>query len=359
LNSPDIRVKECDEAPIGSLAGLIAETKEEIEALQKEPATAIPTVAAESKETSQVVTIAPPRVKTEAKHISISPVARKMAEEHVIDIVQIVGTGPGGRIIKEDVERELEAKKKVEAVSAEIALQMYQGKKVKSTLPLVGIKKSIAEHMYRSLSTSAQITVMGEIDMTEMVNLRQSLLAQEETFGTRITYTDLLVFTVAKILREYPMINSSLIDNEIKLWEDINISVAVAVEDGLIVPVIKNAERKSLVEISHAVKTLAKKVRDRTLEPEEVEGGTFTLTNLGALDGGYRFETVIINQPESAILGTGSITERVVARDGQAVIRPIMTYYLTYDHRVIDGALAARFMTSVIRLFENPGLLLV
>jgi pyruvate dehydrogenase E2 component (dihydrolipoamide acetyltransferase) len=353
-----ILVKEGSEAPIGSLAGLIAETKEELEALQKETATAIPTVAAESKEASQVEAIATPKIKAGGKRVSISPVARKMAEEHVIDIVQVAGTGPRGRIIKEDIEREIEAKKKVEVVPAEIVFQMYQGKRIKSTLPFVGTRKTIAEHMYRSLSTSAQITVMGEIDMTEMVKLRQSLLAQEETLGTRITYTDLLVFVMAKVFQEYPMINSSLIDNEIKLWEDINIAVAVAVEDGLIVPVIKNADRKSLVEISQAMKTLVKKARERTLEPEEVEGGTFTLTNLGALGSGYRFETVIINQPESAILGTGSITERVVARDGQAVIRPIMTYYLTYDHRIIDGALAGRFMTSVIRLLENPGFLL-
>jgi len=171
------------------------------------------------------------------------------------------------------------------------------------------------------------------------------------------TYTDLLVLALAKVLSEYPIVNSSIIDNEIKLWEDINIAVAVAVEEGLIVPVVKNADQKSLVEVSQAVKTLAKKARERTLVAEEVQGGTFTLTNLGAVGGGYRFETVIINQPESAILGTGGITDRAVVRDGQIVIRPIMTYYFTYDHRVINGAVATQFMASVIRLLENPALL--
>ena len=220
------------------------------------------------------------------------------------------------------------------------------------------MKKSIAEHMHRSLSVSAQVTVMGEIDMTEMVKLRKSLVAQEEVLGTRITYTDLLVLTLAKLLREYPLVNSSVIDNEIKLWEDINIAVAVAVEDGLIVPVVKNANQKSLVEISQAVKTLAKKARERTLAAEEVQDGTLTLTNLGALGGGYRFETVIINQPESAILGTGGITDRAVVRDGQIVVRPIMTYYFTYDHRVVNGAVAAQFMGRLVQLLENPTLLL-
>ena len=124
-------------------------------------------------------------------------------------------------------------------------------------------------------------------------------------------------------------------------------------------PVIRNAGRKSLIEISQAANTLAKKARERTLAPEEVQAGTFTLSNYGALGGGWSFGTVIINQPESAILGTGSITDRAVVRDGQIVVRPIMTYSFTFDHRLIDGALAGQFMTGVTQLVENPGLLLV
>jgi len=221
------------------------------------------------------------------------------------------------------------------------------------------MRKAIAEHMHRSLQVSAQLTLMGEIEMTEIVKLRKSLLAQEEAIGTRITYTDLLVFTVARVLKDYPIINSSMVGSEIMLWEDINIAVAVALEDGLIVPVVKNADKKSLVEISQSVKMLAKKARERTLASEEIQGGTFTITNLGAKGGGYRFETVIINQPESAILGTGGITDRAVVREGQIVIRPIMTYYLTFDHRVINGAVAAQFINSLARLLENPGPLLL
>jgi len=200
---------------------------------------------------------------------------------------------------------------------------------------------------------------MGEIDMTEMVKLRNKFLDQEKAIGTRITYTDLFVFTVAKALKENPVINSSLIDNEIKTWEDINIGVAVALDEGLIVPVVKGADKKSLTEISKTTKALAEKARAGKLASDEVSGGTFTISNLGAVGAGYRFETVIINQPESAILGTGAITERAVVRDGQIVIRPIMTYYFTYDHRVIDGAVAAKFMAGMIELLENPQLLLV
>ena len=350
-----ILVEEGNEAPIGSTVGLIAKTKEELEAIQREPPKEIITTAVESKEAPpaeatpvQAAAPAVARVK-EGERIRISPVARKLAEEHMIDIASIAGTGPGGRIVREDIEKAIEAGKKVEVTPV-----VYQGKRVKSTIPLQGMRKAIAEHMHRSLSISAQLTGMGEIDMTEVVKLRETLVDQAEVIGARITYSDIFVLAIAKLLKDNPIINSSLIDNEIKLWENINIGVAVALEEGLIVPVVKDADKKSLVEISQTIRTLGKKAREGKLVPDDVTGGTFTITNLGALGGGYRFETAIINQPESAILGTGGITDRVVVRDGQIVIRPIMTYYFTYDHRVINGAEAAKFMANVTRLLEKP-----
>ena len=358
-----ILVEEGQEVPIGTVVGVIAKTKEELAALQKEkPKEAV--AAAKVKEAppaeaAQVKAAAPPAAEVKkGERIVISPVARKLAEEHMIDIATITGTGPGGRIVREDIEKQLEAKKEAK-VAPEVTPEAYQGRKVKSTIPLKGMRKVIAEHMHRSLSISAQLTVMGEIDMTEMVKLRQSLVSQEKALGTRITYTDLFVLVTAKLLKEHPIVNASLIDNEIKIWENINIGVATALEEGLIVPVVKDADKKSLVEISKAVRSLVQKAREGKLMPDEVTGGTFTVTNLGALGGGYRFETVIINQPEAAILGTGGITDRVVVRDGQMVIRPIMTYYFTYDHRVFTGAVAAQFMASATRLMENPGILLV
>lgn len=272
-----------------------------------------------------------------------------MAEEHMIDIASIAGTGPGGRIVREDIEKAIEAGRKVEVTPV-----VYQGKRVKSTIPLKGMREAIAEHMHRSLSISAQLTSMGEIDMTEVVKLRETLVSQAEAVGARITYTDIFVLAIAKLLKDNPIINSSLIDNEIKLWENINVGVAVALEEGLIVPVVKDADKKSLVEISQTIRTLGEKAREGKLVPDNVTGGTFTITNLGTLGGGYRFETAIINQPESAILGTGGIVDRAVVRDGQIVIRSIMTYYLTYDHRVINGAEAAKFMANMTRLMEKP-----
>lgn len=350
-----ILVEEGNEAPIGSAVGLIVKTKEELETIQREPPREIIPTVVESKETPPagaipVQTAAPAVAKArEGERIRISPVARKIAEEHMIDIASIAGTGPGGRIVREDIEEAIEAGKKVEVTPV-----VYQGKKVKSTIPLKGMREAIAEHMHRSLSISAQLTSMGEIDMTEVVKLRETLVSQAEAIGARITYTDIFVLAIAKLLKDNPIINSSLIDNEIKLWENINIGVAVALEEGLIVPVVKDADKKSLVEISQTLRTLGEKAREGKLVPDDVTGGTFTITNLGALGGGYRFETAIINQPESAILGTGGIVDRAVVRDGQIVIRSIMTYYLTYDHRVINGAEAAKFMANMTRLMEKP-----
>ncbi len=345
-----IILKEGETAPAGKVIGLLAATKEELKALQKETPEAIP---AKAEPTPAKETIALGRGE---ERIRISPVARKLAEEHAIDITRVAGTGPGGRITREDIEKAIATREAAPAAAPTV--EITGERKVKTIIPLKGMRGVIAEHMHRSLSVAAQLTTMGEIDMTGMVKLRNDFIAQKDTIGVRITYTDMLVFAIARVLRDHPILNSSIIDNEIKVWEDINIGVATALDEGLIVPVVKNADQKSLVEISKEVKALTEKARERKLKPEEVTGGTFTLTNLGALGSGWTFETAIINQPESAILRVGGITDRAVVREGQIVIRPIMTYSLTYDHRAIDGAVAARFMSSLISALENPALLL-
>lgn len=358
-----ILVEEGNQAAVGSVVGFIAETKEELAALQKERPRGKPAPVAEPKEAPQVeaaqVGAAP---STEAKvkegeRIRISPVARKLAEEHLIDITTIGGTGPGGRIVREDVEKAVQAK--VAAPAAAPPAETYEGKQIKEVIPLTGMRGAIAEHMHRSLAISAQVTIMGEIDMAQTVKLRNDLVAQESVIGTRITYTAIFVLAAARALKENPIINSSVIDNEIKVWEDINIGVAMALEKGLVAPVLKNADEKSLAEVDQAIKDLTEKARQGKLAVDDITGGTFTVSNIGAVGVGYRFSTVIINQPQSAILGMGSITDRAQVRDGQIVIRPIMTYSLTYDHRATDGTVAARFMATVIRLLENPNLLIV
>jgi len=332
-----IIAKEKQEVEIGSAIGVLAETIKEYEESKS-----ITLNKQEQSPQEVFISKKSESAKEKEERIKISPIARKLAEEHMVDITQIKGSGPDGRIVKEDIEAFLENKE-----------TFYDGRKIKEVIPFTGTRKAIAEHMHASLSNSAQITLMGEIDAYELVNLREQLLNKESELGLRITYTDLIVYFISRVLKDFSLINSSIIDNEIKVWEDINIGVAVALEDGLIVPVIKNADKKTLIEISKNLKELSAKARERKLELSDVKGSTFSLTNLGAFGGGYRFETVIINQPESAILGTGGIVDRPVVINKQIVVRPIMTYYLTYDHRVVDGALAAKFINKVKEVLEN------
>lgn len=350
-----IIVKEGQEVPIGTVIGIIAETMEEFKKVKDytDKKNDEFTTKAEKNTGTEFTKIdkAAPSSSTSIGRIRISPVARRIAKEHGITIESVNGTGPDGTIIREDIEKFIHDKDKQPDIS-----DLYHGRKVKETRPLNKMRKQIAEHMVKSLSIAAQVTLMGEIDLTEMKKVRQNLLDQEGILGIRITYTDLFIYLVAKQLRNHPIINSSIIGNEIKLWESINIGVATSLENGLIVPVIKGADKKSLAELSRELKDLAKRAREEKLQPDDVTGGTFTITNLGAFGGtGYRFETVIINQPESAILGTGGISDRVVVRDEKIVVRPILTYYFTYDHRVIDGLEAAKFMERVQKAFEQPG----
>jgi len=356
-----IMMNEGETAPAGQVIGMLAESKEALAKLQKETPAGKSAEAAQAAEPAAAETpkaeAAPAKevvpAAGEEGRVRISPVARKLAEEHAIDITQVAGTGPGGRIVREDIEKAIAVKEAAPAPAAAVG-----ERRVKQTIPLTGMRGTIAERMHHSLSVSAQLTTMGEIDMGEIVRLRNNLVAQESTLGTRITYTDILVFAIARILRDHPKINASIVDKEIKVWEDINMGVATALEDGLIVPVVKHADRKSLVEISKEIKTLVEKARENKLSGDEISDGTFTLTNLGALGSGWTFETAIINQPESAILRVGAITDRAVVRDGQIVARPIMTYSLTYDHCVVDGAVAARFISSLVSALETPTLLL-
>jgi pyruvate dehydrogenase E2 component (dihydrolipoamide acetyltransferase) len=357
-----ILVQEGVKAKIGQVVGLIAETKEELERIQKEPLRELSIGEMMEAAPSEAAQVKPGTigVKAErAERIRISPIARKMAEEHMLDITRIKGTGPDERIVKEDIERAIEEKKKVPAPPEEVTPTLYQGRRVKETFPLKGMRKVIAERMYSSLSGSAQLSFLGEFDATELIKFREAFLNKEKGIGVKITYTEILVYIIARALKDHPDINVSFIENEIKVWEDINIGVAVALgKEGLLVPVVKQADRKSLVEISQEVKSLVERTREGKILPHEVTGGTFTLTSLGSIGVSY-YQTPIINPPESAILGTGPIMEKPVVKEGQIVIASMMPYSLTFDHRVINGFGAEQFLARLKELVETPGLVLV
>jgi len=353
--------------PIGKLVGLIAENDDELSALQEDSSAAVaaadaePTPEAEAAKDDKKA--AAPK-KAKAGRVKASPVAKKLAAKEGVDLAAVAGTGPGGRITKEDVENAIAAGPAVPAAAAGGgSFEELDGKRIKERVALKGMRKAISDHMHQSLSVSAQLTSMGEIDMTEMIKFRSSLTEMEEELGTRITYTDIYVFAAAKALRAVPDVNSSIIDGDIILWEDINVGVAVALQGqdalggGLIVPVVRNADQKSLVDISKELKGIVDRARKGQLMPDDVSGGTFTVTNTGTPGGGWGHGTPIINQPQSAILGTGSIVDRAVVVDGEIVIRPMMPISFTFDHRVLDGVPAGRFSGRFGRMLRNPYLM--
>ncbi|MDD4877308.1 MAG: dihydrolipoamide acetyltransferase family protein [Dehalococcoidales bacterium] len=245
--------------------------------------------------------------------------------------------------------------------------QIIGGKKVKEIVPLKGVRKLVSAHMLRSLQTAAQMTTSSSLDMTEIIKLRKILLSQEKTTEIHFTYTDLFVMVVAQALKKHPIMNTTLKDNELIFWDDINVGVALAFElkeggSGLIVPVVRNADKKSLIEIHQTVRELTEKGRNRRLLPDEVTTGTFTLSNVGVFGGGRvsaSTSTPILNEPQVALLGTGAIIDTPVVREGQIVIRPIMNYNLTFDHRVITGEDANKFRATLQQLMEDPYLLLL
>ena len=345
--------------PVFQPVGLLAATEAEWQALQ-DAATVRAPVA------SGTTPVEGRRASAEREgRVNASPIARELAAKHGLALAAILGSGPGGRVTKEDVEKAFAGAKagtaqRSSAPGVAGAPQgAFEGRKVKAAIPLQGMRKTISDRMHRSLALSAQSSVMGEIDMGETARLRQELLARESELGVRISYTDLLVLVVAKAVGRVSMVNASLVGDEIRIWEDINIGVAVALErgqleSGLIVPVVKNADTKSLIEISQTVRDLAKRAKDGMLTAEEVTGGTITLSNAGMFVEGWGFSTPILNYPEVVIVQPGKICDRPTVRDGSLVIRPLMSLSITYDHRVLDGVPVAAFYNTLKELLENP-----
>jgi len=306
ITAPDEQVTEAD------LETLEAEEEEEKEAVAEAP-------EVEAEVMSSV-----------EERVIASPAAKRLAKEHGISLAQVKGTGPEGRIIEEDVQ------KFVEQTSQPML-------RVKEVIPLAGIKKTTAERVARSFRTAPHSTVIMEVNMTNAAKLR----SEKQT-----SYTELLVQAVAEALREHPLLNSTLTEDEkIKVYEDINIGVAVATEQGLVVPVIQNADKKALEEIASKLRELAEKAREGKLAKEDVTGGTFTITNLGMF--GVDLFMPIINPPEAAILAVGKITDKPVVEGKEITIKPVMTLSLAYDHRIVDGAPAAQFLQEVKKILEG------
>lgn len=287
------------------------------------------------------------------KRIFASPLAKKIAREKGIDLSTIQGSGPRGRIVQRDVLQALEHLK-VKEVPPPSPVEVPAGK----VIPLKGIRKIIAKRMAESFQNAPHFYLSLEVDMTALQDLRERLREEiEKRTGVRITLTDLLVKVSASALCDHPIMNSRFEGDQIRLMEDINIGVAIALDDGLIVPVIHRADKKSLAEISISLRDLTQRAREGRLSLEDVEGGTFTLSNMGML--GIDQFNPIINPPQCCILGVGRTIEKPVVQGKEILIKPMAWLTLSSDHRIIDGATGAKFLNQIKRLIEDPALLLI
>jgi pyruvate dehydrogenase E2 component (dihydrolipoyllysine-residue acetyltransferase) len=295
-----------------------------------------------------------------AEDLHSSPLVRRLAAEHNVDLSQVTGTGLGGRITKEDllafVDRQkagLAAAAKVPAAPAVIAPAPSPGAPGRDeTVPMSAMRKKIAEHMVLSRRTSAHVTTVFAVDLTPLVGIyhrEKERFEQQE--NTRLGYTPFFIRALLDGLKKFPILNSSVSGDNIVYKKDVHMGVAVALDWGLIVPVIHNASGKSFKELTSAVNDLADRARRKKLSVDEVQGGTFTITNPGAL--GSLFATPIINQPQVGIVGVGSINKMPVVINDAIAIRSIVHLSLSYDHRIIDGAVADQFMAAVKSYLEN------
>lgn len=289
----------------------------------------------------------------------MAPAVRKLVREYGLDASRITGTGPQGRITAEDVQKAAASRSVVTGAVPSlrkepvVSQQASAGERIEERMPLTGARKAIAEHMLRSKQTSAHVTTFEECDFTNLVDYRNQ--AKEQfltTHGVKLTYMPFIMHAAVACLKEFPTLNASLTDTEIIIKKYYNIGVAVARDSGLIVPVVHDADKRSLIDIAVILDDLGRRARVDKLKLEEVQGGTFTLTNAGMF--GATASTPIINQPQVAILGIHKITEKPVVRGSQIVIRNMSTFGLSFDHRLIDGHTAVQFLHRLIGYLENP-----
>jgi 2-oxoisovalerate dehydrogenase E2 component (dihydrolipoyl transacylase) len=301
-------------------------------------------------------------------------VVARIAAEHNVDLTQVDGSGRGGRVTKKDILHYVEVRdatapreqkageffhppgEKEETPAGPPAAPVHRAPMPAAEpgemIPLTAMRRAIAEHMVRSVKTSPHVSTIFEVDCSRIVAHRAAHKEEFARKGVKLTYTPYFVLASVEALRQVPLANSTFTEEGIQLQNEVNIGVAVAVEEGLIVPVIKNADDKSLLGITRAVNDLAERARTHKLQPEEVQGGTFTITNHGV--SGSLFATPIINQPQAAIMGVGMIQKRVVVLENDAIaVRPMAYVSLTFDHRIMDGAVADRFMQVVKRTLES------
>jgi pyruvate dehydrogenase E2 component (dihydrolipoamide acetyltransferase) len=310
-----------------------------------------------------------------AGRVKASPLARRLAEEAGIDLTGVSGSGPGGRIVKADVEEAATSAPAEPSRSAATAPAPSGDAPPRRTAPppadwsdagaseghedvkVSQMRKTIARRLTESLSPVPHFFLTIEVDMARVMEARKSVNAAVESDGDRVSVNDFVLKALAAALRKHPACNAAWHDDVIRRFDHIHVGVAVAVEDGLITPVVKHADRKGLVQISREVKEMAGRAREKKLQPEEYTGSTFSISNLGMF--GIREFTAIINPPEAGILAVGAVEEIPVAIDGELTVRPRMRVTMSCDHRVIDGATGAKFLQTLRTMLEEPAAILI
>jgi pyruvate dehydrogenase E2 component (dihydrolipoamide acetyltransferase) len=325
-------VPEGQVVKVGALLAVIAAPGEELPLPEPPPTDATPAPAAPTS----VPTVAPAPARQSGPQAQVVPAARRLAQAHGIDLGLVEGTGPGGRVLVADIE------------------ELIQAESLPGTqeVPLTGMRKTIADRMLGSVQTKAQVTLTTEIDVTESGRLREELVSRWRERRVRPVPLALLVKAVSRALTEHPHMNATITGDTVRLLKEINVGFAVSVEEGLLVPVVRGANEKSLLDINRDVVELARKAQGDELSRDDLGGATFTITTLGPYD--VDAFTPIIDPPQVAILGTGRVVEKPVVHEGEIAKRAMMYLSLTFDHRATDGVPAALFLQAVKRHLEEP-----
>jgi pyruvate dehydrogenase E2 component (dihydrolipoamide acetyltransferase) len=379
-----ILIKEGESAPLGQLIAIIGEPDEDISAIESKATSSQPESKKESQPEPQSEPepspseAAPPTQQpavadgngrqgaiaesTSSGRLIVSPLAARMAAEAGIDLRTLAGSGPGGRIIKRDIEAAMSGKGAAKAESA-TKLRIVQPTQRAATAgasafrdePVSVMRKTIANRLVTSIGPVPHFFLTTEIEMDRAVEMRQSIKSLDPDL--KISLNDIIIKVAAAALLQHPQVNSSYQEKAVRYYEQADIGVAVAIEEGLITPVVRAANQKSLSEIAQEVRDLAERARARKLQPDEYTGASFSISNLGMF--GIDEFTAIINPPEAAILAVGAVSAKPVVRDNQIVVRQLMRVTMSCDHRVIDGATGAKFLQTFKKILENPLYLVV
>ena len=361
----EIRVREGEVVQVGSVIMVFEKAAAGSKApAQKQEVKETVTVGNGKSKASATSTAPTPAVRRDSSEpVLAAPATRKLARSMGVDITMIAGSGPRGRVTPDDVKNfsgdtgnTLTSPSTRSSVATTSAIATQKSEK---RVPFAGMRRMIGDHLVKSKHTAPHFLYVEEVDMTELVSVRDQLRPVADEEGVKLNYLPFIIRAVISGLKAYPVVNSQLDEaaQEIVYKYDYNIGVAVATDNGLIVPVVKHADQKSLLELSREIKQLAEKARNGKLSLEDVKGGTFTITSIGSIGG--LFSAPIVNLPEVAILGVNKIDKRPVVRDNQIVIRDMMNLSISADHRVVDGAECALFIKHVVEQLQAPARLLI